>query len=77
MIPSCEERLEKLSAMLEKLDARLADPALYEGPAGKIEQLQIKRGEILAAQEKAEGLWLAAAEALERAEAGDIPADAR
>jgi ATP-binding cassette subfamily F protein 3 len=56
--------------MLEKIDARLADPALYDGPAGKIEALQVKRGEIVAAQERAEALWLEAGEKLERAEAG-------
>jgi len=68
-LAACEARIAKLAGMLEKLDARLADPALYEGPVDRIEALQIKRGEILAAQERAEALWLAAGEALERAEA--------
>jgi len=66
-VAACEERLAKISGMLAKLDARLADPALYAGPASQIESLQIKRSEILAAQERAEALWLAAAEAVEAA----------
>ncbi|MEM1343213.1 MAG: ABC-F family ATP-binding cassette domain-containing protein [Pseudomonadota bacterium] len=64
-VRACEERLEKVAAMLEKIDARLGDPALYDGPTDRIEALQIKRGEILAAQERAEALWLAAEEKLE------------
>ena len=67
-LAACEERLQKLVEMLGKIDARLADPALYDGPADRIEALQIKRGEILAAQERAEALWLAAGERLEAAE---------
>ena len=55
--------------MLARIDARLADPELYQGPADRIETLQIKRGEILDAQARAEALWLAAEEALEAARA--------
>jgi ATP-binding cassette subfamily F protein 3 len=66
-VAACEDRLAKIAAMLEKIDARLADPGLYAGPASEIETLQIKRGEILAAQDRAEALWLAAEEALEAA----------
>ncbi|MEO0624539.1 MAG: ABC-F family ATP-binding cassette domain-containing protein [Pseudomonadota bacterium] len=70
-VAACEARLEKIAEMLTKLDERLADPTLYEGPADKIEALQIKRGEIVAGQERAEALWLAAQEALEAAEAAE------
>ncbi|MCL5777550.1 ABC-F family ATP-binding cassette domain-containing protein [Limibaculum sp. FT325] len=66
---ACEERIEKIEAMLAKIDERLADPALYEGPADRIEALQIKRAEIVEAQARAEALWLAAGERLEAAEA--------
>jgi ATP-binding cassette subfamily F protein 3 len=69
-VRACEARIEKLAGMLAELDARLADPALYEGPAERIEALQRKRAEIVAAQEKAEALWLAAEERLEAAEGG-------
>ena len=66
-IKTCEERLAKVSGMLEHIDRRLANPKLYQGPAGTVEALQIKRGEVMAAQARAEALWLAAEEALETA----------
>ncbi|MEM9046553.1 MAG: ABC-F family ATP-binding cassette domain-containing protein [Pseudomonadota bacterium] len=67
-VKACEDRMAKIDEMLTKIDERLADPELYEGPATKIEKLQAKRGEILAAMDKAETLWLAAEEALESAQ---------
>ena len=67
-VTACEERIRKLDEMLKALDAKLADPGLYDGPPDRIETLQIKRGEILAAQEKAEALWMAAEERLETAQ---------
>jgi len=66
-VRACEERMEKIAAMLARLDARLADPQLYGGTPREIEALHAKRGEILAAQQRAEALWLAAEEALEAA----------
>ncbi|HUF86917.1 MAG TPA: ABC-F family ATP-binding cassette domain-containing protein [Thermohalobaculum sp.] len=62
---AAEARLEKIARMLAELDAHLADPSLYQGPPHRIEALQARRGEIVAAQARAEALWLAAAEALE------------
>ncbi|MEE8454157.1 MAG: ABC-F family ATP-binding cassette domain-containing protein [Limibaculum sp.] len=66
-VKTCEDRLAKIANMLSQIDARLADPELYQGPAGRIETLRIKRREILTAQKRAEALWLAAEEALEAA----------
>ncbi|MEM7505336.1 MAG: ABC-F family ATP-binding cassette domain-containing protein [Pseudomonadota bacterium] len=66
-IRTCESRLAKIAEMLEKIDARLADPELYEGPVDAMQKLQIKRVEILDAQTRAEELWLAAEETLEQA----------
>ena len=68
-VRTCEARLAKIAEMLEKIDERLADPSLYDGPVDRIKQLNIKRDEILAAQERAETLWLAAEEQLEAAHA--------
>ena len=64
-----EERVNKLLEMLEKLDEKLADPTLYERPdeAGKWARKRAEAAEGLA---RAEGLWLAALEAQEAAEAG-------
>lgn len=65
----CEERIEKLSDMHEKLSTKLADPALYEDD--KINDLETwnrKFAEVVEAMQKAETLWVAAAERLENAE---------
>ena len=67
---ACEDRIGKIEAMLANMDALLADPALYEGSAEKIEALQKKRAEIVEAQQRAEALWIEAGEKLEAAEAG-------
>ncbi len=65
----CEDRIEKLTDMHDKLSAKLADPALYED--GKINDLETwnrKFAEVTEAMQKAEALWVAAAEKLEQAE---------
>ncbi|MEO1318492.1 MAG: ABC transporter ATP-binding protein, partial [Pseudomonadota bacterium] len=66
-VAAAEARLEKITELLERLDAMLADPALYDGLSEKIAALTQKRGELLATQEKAEEQWLAASERLEAA----------
>ncbi|MEW2917057.1 ABC-F family ATP-binding cassette domain-containing protein [Ruegeria sp. ANG10] len=65
----CEDRIEKLTDMHEKLSAKLADPTLYEDD--KINDLETwnrKFSEVVEAMQKAETLWVAAAERLENAE---------
>ncbi|WP_170412490.1 ABC-F family ATP-binding cassette domain-containing protein [Ruegeria atlantica] len=65
----CEDRIEKLTDMHDKLSAKLADPALYEDD--KINDLETwnrKFTEVVEAMQKAEALWVAAAERLENAE---------
>ncbi len=65
----CEDRIEKLTDMHDKLSAKLADPALYEDD--KISDLETwnrKFTEVVEAMQKAEALWVAAAERLENAE---------
>jgi ATP-binding cassette subfamily F protein 3 len=62
----CEERLEKLGAMRDKLAARLADPALYDDPA-EAAVWQRKYAEVLEAIDRAEALWLEAEARLEAA----------
>ena len=66
-IKAAEQRIAKLDNMLSRLDQRLTDPALYDGPADTLQALQIKRAEILEAQEQAETLWLEAEAALDTA----------
>ena len=67
-VRTCEERLQKIETMLTQVEFKLADPALYNGPPGRIETLRKKRAEILQAQERAEDLWMNAVERLEVAE---------
>jgi ATP-binding cassette subfamily F protein 3 len=66
-VKNCEARVAKIASMLRQVEAQLADPTLYEGSVNRVEELQMKRSEILEAQERAEALWLAAEEALEAA----------
>jgi ATP-binding cassette subfamily F protein 3 len=61
-----EERVEKLTAMLEKLDAILADPATYDD-AQRAEAFGRKHTEANEAMARAEGLWMKAMERLEKA----------
>ncbi|WP_170508628.1 ABC-F family ATP-binding cassette domain-containing protein [Ruegeria arenilitoris] len=66
----CEERLEKLTDMHEKLSAKLSDPALYEDDRiADLETWNRKFTEVVEAMSRAEALWVAAAERLESAEA--------
>ncbi|WP_298906782.1 ABC-F family ATP-binding cassette domain-containing protein [uncultured Aliiroseovarius sp.] len=65
-----EARVEKLEDMREKLDAKLADPALYEaGNSDDIAVWQKKHAEVMEAIERAENLWMEAQDNLEKAEA--------
>ncbi|MEM9198068.1 MAG: ABC-F family ATP-binding cassette domain-containing protein [Pseudomonadota bacterium] len=65
---ACEERVVKIEAMRDKLDALLADPEFYvESSKAKIAAHQAKRKEIADGLERAEALWLAASERLEAA----------
>ena len=66
-VRKCEERLAKLNEMRAKLDAKLADPALYQRPDDAV-VWQKKYAEVAQAQARAEALWIEAAERLETAE---------
>ncbi|MEM8731902.1 MAG: ATP-binding cassette domain-containing protein [Pseudomonadota bacterium] len=65
----CEARMEKLEEMREELARRLGDPSAYlEESAAKREAWQKKYSEVMDALERAETMWVAAAEKLELAE---------
>ncbi|MDO5703869.1 MAG: ABC-F family ATP-binding cassette domain-containing protein [Paracoccus sp. (in: a-proteobacteria)] len=64
-----EERVAKLTEMLEKLDAKLADPAVYGSPA-EAERWGRKHAEAREAMARAENIWMTALENLELAEQG-------
>ncbi|MFP4328975.1 MAG: ABC-F family ATP-binding cassette domain-containing protein [Paracoccaceae bacterium] len=68
-VRKCEDRVAKIEQMRQKLSARLADPALYEeGNAADLEVWNRKFAEIEDGLARAEALWEAALERLERAE---------
>ena len=68
-IRKCEQRVEKLNDMSEKLAKKLADPSIYEdGKQGELEVWQRKYAEVRDAQDRAEDLWIRALEKLEKAE---------
>jgi len=64
-----EERVQKLTEMMGKLDVKLADPNLYNDPY-EAEKWGKKRAEAVRALAFAEELWMTALEKLELAEAG-------
>ncbi len=64
-----EARVEKLNEMRDKLAEKLADPALYEDTKkGEAEVWQKKYAEVMDGLDRAEALWMAALEKLEKAE---------
>jgi ATP-binding cassette subfamily F protein 3 len=64
-----EERVKKINDMRDKLAKKLADPALYEdAKAGELATWNKKYAEVMDAHERAETMWMAALERLEKAE---------
>jgi ATP-binding cassette subfamily F protein 3 len=63
-----EKRMQELAALAAELDARLADPALYEpGAASRQLELTTQRARVAQENEQAETEWLELTEELERA----------
>ncbi|MDO5646341.1 ABC-F family ATP-binding cassette domain-containing protein [Paracoccus sp. (in: a-proteobacteria)] len=61
-----EDRVNKLADMIDKLNEKLADPAIYQNPADA-EKWGKKHAEAVAAMSRAEDLWMTALEQLEQA----------
>ncbi|MBB4286344.1 ABC-F family ATP-binding cassette domain-containing protein [Roseospira goensis] len=68
-IQAAEKDIERLTAEKARLEAALADPALYQGPAERLTALQKDLGAVGRRIEAAEARWMEAQEALEAAEA--------
>ncbi|MEJ1998184.1 MAG: ABC-F family ATP-binding cassette domain-containing protein [Maritimibacter sp.] len=67
-VRKCEARVGKLEEMREKLATKLADPMLYEGDRiGEMEVWQKKYAEVMEGLDKAEAMWVAAQEKLDKA----------
>ncbi len=68
-VRKCEERIEKINEIRDRVAGELADPALYEDSnSAKLEKLNRKWAEAVDATERAEALWMEALEKLEEAE---------
>ena len=68
-VRKCEERVNKINDMAEKLSKKLADPALYEDARkGELVTWNGKYAEVREALKKAESLWMMALEKLDAAE---------
>ncbi|MEM5474978.1 ABC-F family ATP-binding cassette domain-containing protein [Pacificibacter sp. AS14] len=63
----CEQRMAKINEMAKKLEVKLADPALYDDKPSAV-LWQKKYNEVCEAKDRAEELWMAALEKLEKAE---------
>jgi ATP-binding cassette subfamily F protein 3 len=68
-VQNAEKLMETLGRKKSELEAKLADPKLYSGPADKVQSLQRELGEIVKSLASAEEDWLAAHEILEEAQA--------
>ncbi len=68
-VTKAEAEIEKLSKQMARIDAQLADSALYVKEPAKAQSLARERGELTRAKEAAEAHWLEASEAYEQAEA--------
>jgi ATP-binding cassette subfamily F protein 3 len=67
-VRKCEERVEKLSQMEDKLQTLLNDPELFTTKKDQAVPLQKKYAELQEAMARAETLWMEALEKLEEAE---------
>ncbi|NHQ75846.1 ABC-F family ATP-binding cassette domain-containing protein [Roseovarius gahaiensis] len=65
-VKKCEQRIDKLNEMHERVAAKLADPAIYEDTYG-VAEWQKKFAEIEDGLARAETLWMSALERLENA----------
>ncbi len=68
-VRKCEDRVEKLNEMSDKLAQKLASPAMYgDDKKDEASVWQKKYAEVMEALERAEALWMRALEKLERAQ---------
>ncbi|MTJ80656.1 MAG: ABC-F family ATP-binding cassette domain-containing protein [Telmatospirillum sp.] len=74
-VQKAEKQVEDLHRRKAVLESRLADPALYSGPADEVARLQRELGEVSRASADAEDAWLSAQMAYDEAEAATQPAD--
>jgi len=69
VVQDAEKKMESLGKKKAELEAKLADPKLYEGPSDKVQALQRDLGEVEKSLAAIEESWLLAHEELEAAQA--------
>jgi ATP-binding cassette subfamily F protein 3 len=67
VVEAAERDMAMLGREIAVLDAKLADPALYTGPAAQLNEVQAKRGKLGVRMAAAEQKWLEATTALDEA----------
>ncbi len=68
-VRKCEDRVNKINDMRDKLAKKLADPDLYEDKRlGELETWNRKYAEVMDGLGRAESMWMAALEKLDKAE---------
>jgi ATP-binding cassette subfamily F protein 3 len=70
-VEAAEKAVETLTARKTALETRMAEPALYDGPADRLTALQRDLGETAKALDEAEAAWMEALETYEAARAAD------
>src|SRR3546814_4925060 len=65
-VKDAEKRLEKLQGEQAVLEAKLADPKVYDGPTRDLMALQVKLGDIKRKVAAAEEAWLEAQASIEQ-----------
>ena len=68
-VRACEDRVEKMNDMRDKIATKLADPKMYdEDNAANAAVWNKKYSEVMDGLDRAEAMWLTAIEKLEKAE---------
>ncbi len=67
-VKAAEQEMERISAMLARIDVRLRDPAIYAGPQEEVTRLTRAKADGERALANAEAAWMLAEEALEEAQ---------
>ncbi|MEQ8228011.1 MAG: ABC-F family ATP-binding cassette domain-containing protein [Rhodospirillales bacterium] len=66
-VADAERRMEKLAQEIVKLEAKMADPEIYNGPTSKLMDLQVAHKKVKDTLAETEQAWLTAQEAIDNA----------
>ncbi|MEQ8806987.1 MAG: ABC transporter ATP-binding protein, partial [Rhodospirillales bacterium] len=66
-VVDAERRMEKLTQEIAVLEARMADPEIYNGPTSKLMDLQVAHKKVKDTLAETEQQWLSAQEAIDGA----------